>query len=454
MTLTGWLATISQARDDIEYSTLELDGDALALIDDNEEVHALWFPSSAFSEDDARIALKNTGLKASLEEMFREDTNSANVKQELETRELHDVEIMRAGTWNGLEWTEQHIDEAIRNFQQGVVAVPIKITNDGHHGGQPLTMPGGAALGWIKALRRMGEKLIADIERVPRKIAELIEAGAFAKKSIEGWRDYETADGKTWGRVIDGLLFSGIGVPAVYGLSDLVTLYTSEAVPEGRFACSSSGTGSTAPEGRIEDPADAGSGEAGNADNSSAGEADSRTKGDTTVPTGIEIPRERYEQLIGFEKEVGYVKDARVELEKELENAKSKLAETEKANADQKVKLEAYQVKEKETERGAIVATVEKLVTEGRVEPARKDAEVEYLAGMSIEDREKRIKMLSEVTALFDEKTKATAPDDKPTGSISQQIHAKAVALQKKDPALTYEAASKVAIAEMEGKDG
>ena len=165
----------------------------------------------------------------------------------------------------------------------------------------------------------------------------------------------------------------------------------------------------------------------------------------------ISIPRERFEELIGASKKLDYEVNARTEAEKRLRETEAKLAEREKEIESSKVKLEGYQAKEKEMERAELLASVDKLVASGHVEPARKDAEVDHLAGLSLEDRKIRLEKLGKITPLFGEQTAASAPDEKTADdTTSEAIYQKAIALQKK-VGISYEEASQRVMAEMEG---
>jgi hypothetical protein len=137
-----------------------------------------------------------------------------------ETKELRDVEILRTGKWNGHEWTEAHLDEAVRNFNDKISEAQLLITKDGTHEAERMTLPGGAALGFVSKMWRSGQKLFANFKQIPKKIAELIHDGALKLRSIEAWLDYETADDERHGRVIDGVLFFGDQVPAVHGVQE------------------------------------------------------------------------------------------------------------------------------------------------------------------------------------------------------------------------------------------
>jgi hypothetical protein len=105
----------------------------------------------------------------------------------------------------------------------------------GHSSGQELTageflsddqLP---ALGWLANLRRTGGKLVTDIKRVPAKLADLIEVGAFRPRSAELAR-VRGSDGRSYD-VVSGLSWLGAKQPAIKTLRDVVALYASTAEP-------------------------------------------------------------------------------------------------------------------------------------------------------------------------------------------------------------------------------
>lgn len=142
------------------------------------------------------------------------------------------IELMSAGTWNGVGcpvggcvFTTQMIDEMVAaaranpNFR-----VPLKL---GHSQRQELlgSLP---AAGWVENLRRVGDRLVADLTDVPKAIAQILQAGGWRNRSIEVSYDQQL-DGKTYATVLTGLALLGDGLPAVNNLADIVALYESDA---------------------------------------------------------------------------------------------------------------------------------------------------------------------------------------------------------------------------------
>lgn len=111
----------------------------------------------------------------------------------------------------------------------------------GHNTAQKLLteeLPGDEmpAAGWLQNVR-VGErdgvaKLLADLKGVPRKLAELVKAGAFPTRSVEMGRVYaQTGDqaGKKL-TAITALALLGAKAPAVRTLDDIVALYADEGI--------------------------------------------------------------------------------------------------------------------------------------------------------------------------------------------------------------------------------
>ena len=66
------------------------------------------------------------------------------------------IEIFKVGKWNGDLYTRDDLDEMVRNFKKVGFQVPIKL---GHK-----EQSGSPAFGWIEAIRRAGDILVADFK--------------------------------------------------------------------------------------------------------------------------------------------------------------------------------------------------------------------------------------------------------------------------------------------------
>lgn len=150
------------------------------------------------------------------------------VKQFSETVKLEDEEIFAVGTWNGDKYTHEDLKEIANNFNllKGEVKPPVKL---GHSESQKLLeaddLPAG---GWVTGLKVAGDKLIANISDVPRKIYELIKNRAYKRKSAEIYPQYTGADGKKYGKVLRAIAFLGSATPAINTLNDLLARYSGD----------------------------------------------------------------------------------------------------------------------------------------------------------------------------------------------------------------------------------
>lgn len=149
----------------------------------------------------------------------------------LKTRTIKDVEVMAMGRWHGTGCPEAGCVFDAKTLD-GIAAAnaaigdrlhpPVKL---GHTDDQKLLQDGGYnAAGYVSNLRRVNNKLLADLEAVPEKIAQLMEVGAWRTRSVELDPDMEF-DGVTYPLVLTGLALLGDELPAVQTLDDIYELY-------------------------------------------------------------------------------------------------------------------------------------------------------------------------------------------------------------------------------------
>ena len=80
-----------------------------------------------------------------------------------------------------------------------------------------------------------GDRLLADLRDVPKKLAQLVTSGAFASRSCElNGPATSQRTGKTYGTIVSGLALLGAKLPAVRTLDDIVALYSADADDEQR----------------------------------------------------------------------------------------------------------------------------------------------------------------------------------------------------------------------------
>jgi hypothetical protein len=128
---------------------------------------------------------------------------------------LDRIEIFAVGTWNGTDFEATDLDEMVRGFEQEQHAgrIPVKL---GHTA--PDTEP---ARGWLSKVWREGDKLLARIEQVPQDIVDGIKAGAWRHVSVELLHEVQTAAGRSYRWLLDGLALLGSARPAVGVLKPL-----------------------------------------------------------------------------------------------------------------------------------------------------------------------------------------------------------------------------------------
>ena len=107
-------------------------------------------------------------------------------KHELpETFEINDVEIFACGNWNGDKYTDEDLENIARSFEETKPSLKpyLKI---GHDDNQLLAQRDGMpAVGWVERIKKIGNKLFADFCDVPKKVYDLIKAGAYKRISSE-----------------------------------------------------------------------------------------------------------------------------------------------------------------------------------------------------------------------------------------------------------------------------
>lgn len=166
---------------------------------------------------------------------------------ELETVDLPGIEILSSGgpyfgtgsPPEGDTFTDRDL-QALADANTalaGQVKAPIKI---GHGKAQRLLRNSGLAsrtdlsddeqpaAGWLENFRVSGGKLVADARAVPRKIADLMQTGAFRSRSVEMARVTEqtpTGAGRTFDSVVTALALLGAKAPAVRTLDDVLAWY-------------------------------------------------------------------------------------------------------------------------------------------------------------------------------------------------------------------------------------
>ena len=155
----------------------------------------------------------------------KEITEDEDKEKELkELKSIDGMEVFSAGTWNGDKYTIKDIDEMVAAFNETKSFFKPKIKL-GHNKEQQLLQKDGLPnAGLINNLYRKGEKLLADVVKIPKKVAELIDLGGFPDRSSEIYWDIKL-NGNPFKRVLSAVSLLGTEMPAVQNLSDILALY-------------------------------------------------------------------------------------------------------------------------------------------------------------------------------------------------------------------------------------
>ena len=130
-------------------------------------------------------------------------------------------EIFRTGSWNGgrydeasgtwVPYSEADLDTMVANFERRERDIPL-ILGHNHWSGEEKP-----ALGWVAALRRVGDRLLAQARDVKEELKDAVNRKLYPKRSVE---IYENLDGK--GLMVSAVAFLGSQQPAVPGMPDFV----------------------------------------------------------------------------------------------------------------------------------------------------------------------------------------------------------------------------------------
>jgi len=97
---------------------------------------------------------------------------------------INNIEIFGVGTWNGMKFTKEDLEEIAKNTEvllsDGKHKPPLKL---GHSLNQILKGQddGDPAMGWIENIRVEGKKLLADFARVPNILVSAFKEGIIVK---------------------------------------------------------------------------------------------------------------------------------------------------------------------------------------------------------------------------------------------------------------------------------
>lgn len=136
-------------------------------------------------------------------------------------------EVFRPGFWNGKHLGPELVDQIIEAFgaNKDQLKVPLRV------GSHNELAPAG---GWVTALKKVGDRLMAEFSDVPRVVGEAINRRLFKQVSIGIVHGHKDEKGKVWPSVLDHVAILGGRIPAVKGLADLPALFEPEN-PQGEI---------------------------------------------------------------------------------------------------------------------------------------------------------------------------------------------------------------------------
>lgn len=160
-------------------------------------------------------------------ELMKFSEEDGLITENLTRVEICEPGIYKKGTPFEFEITDEHIDSLIENFNESKnqIKPPLRKWRPsvklGHN---PTITPGNDGLpsfGWVEQIYREGNKAVADLIKVPVKLAKLVKAGAFRRVSPE------LKVSKTEPRMmLTALSLLGADIPEIKTLDDICDLYS------------------------------------------------------------------------------------------------------------------------------------------------------------------------------------------------------------------------------------
>ena len=182
------------------------------------------------SGDDAEEAARQAAWGAVKTAGFEKGDDGTWAKR-ADMAETHtfEAEVFSTGVHDGEPYTDADLEDMVRNFAalSDVVKPPAKL---GHYNRRHI-QDGQPALGWVTALRKQGNKLVARFSDVPKVIYDAVKKRLFRRVSSEVLHDFKYG-GKTYRRVLYAVGLLGADVPVVKDLADLQA-FLSRSTPDG-----------------------------------------------------------------------------------------------------------------------------------------------------------------------------------------------------------------------------
>jgi hypothetical protein len=231
-------------------------------------------------------------------------------------------------------------------------------------------------------------------------------------------------------------MFGAEGIPAVHGLSDLVTLYklVEAEGPTPEFAYTDS---DYEPTGETPDNDGSAKRESGRSIDSTGG-----------ASMDITLKQDEYKDLLA-------TKAAHETLQKEKTQADEKSAEmalqlesSENARKKAEEELKVYKDRDDRRRRDEIASFVHKLVEEGKIKKASEDAEIEHMLALSEENLKDRKETLVKLQSVYGDRVKnppKPETDAKPSDDLDlnalDETAKKAIEYKRENPDKSFDAA-------------
>ncbi|MCX7625836.1 MAG: hypothetical protein N2Z21_06455 [Candidatus Sumerlaeaceae bacterium] len=147
-------------------------------------------------------------LASHAQDETRADSGPAGATAPAEPHATLEMEVFRAGNYGAKGvWTPQDIEQLARDYSPDLLEAPLTFDH----------ARSGPAFGWVKHLKRVGDRLVALLGGVPECVRELVRRGAYKKRSVELLRCF-AATGRPYLRAVSLL---GAASPAVPGLREV-----------------------------------------------------------------------------------------------------------------------------------------------------------------------------------------------------------------------------------------
>lgn len=154
--------------------------------------------------------------KAWVDKALTKEYSDAGVSEDVVlsyANNIKGVEIFKTGVHNGDEYTGQDLDDMVSAFGELDYSPAIKV-------GHTKDAPGAPSYGWVKNLRRVGEKLYADFEDMHDSVVDAVRNRLYDRVSAEVYFNLKRGE-KQFRRALKAVALLGAEVPAVADLTPL-----------------------------------------------------------------------------------------------------------------------------------------------------------------------------------------------------------------------------------------